>query len=237
MRNLLIIFILPFLVGKGFAQGNSSPNIYIIYYATQGGKTGHVGIALDNYRIIYREIEEEGKKVEIEDTLASGELSYFDLWPREDEFDVFATIRDVPAAYYRLPVSSTEEVTVNSLLDKGIPHKERYACDGLLRIPSTWRNNQMIIHFLDSLIESGRDFNALNFNCTDFVRLALERLWGEEIDATEFVFVGRSSTPNKLYRELRKDTRVEVIRNADKLAAGSFMKERVLHRNRDVGRQ
>ena len=237
MRNALIISLLFLVPWKGFAKTNPGPNIYIIYYATRDGKTGHVGIAVDTYRILYRQAEKDGKTIEVEDTVATGELNYFDLWPREDEFDVFATVKDIPATYYRLPASSTEEITVNSLMDKGLPHKERYACDGLLKIPASWSQQEMIIQFLDSLIQSGRDFNAQKFNCTDFVRLALERLLHQKIDATEFIFVGRSSTPNKLYRELRKIPSVEVVKNADQLAKGSFLKERILHRNRDVGQQ
>jgi hypothetical protein len=204
-------------------------DVYIIYYATKDGKTGHVGIAVDNYRIIFRQVETGGKFIEKEDTVATGELTYYDLWPRDDEFGVTATLKDIPAAYYKLPASSMEEITVNSLYDKGIPHKEHYPCDGILKIKTNWEENNMLRGYLDSLIEANRAFNARSFNCADFVKGSLEYLKGIRIDATEFIFPGRSSTPNALYRELRKMPFVEVIKNADEAANGSFLKERILY--------
>src|ERR1044071_162622 len=48
-------------------------NVYIVIYATADGRTGHAGIAIDNYQVHIL-----GDK---EDTVADGTLTYFDLWP------------------------------------------------------------------------------------------------------------------------------------------------------------
>ena len=226
MRIWLTIFLL--VAAPAFGGSRAAADVYLVYYATVNGKTGHVGIAVDNYKIIIREQWCNGSSIEVEDTVATGELTYYDLWPAEDDFNVFSTGRDMPAVYYQLPVSSTEEITLNTLRDKGIPHKERYACDGILRFPTHWRQDDSLRRYLDQLMAQGRAFNARSFNCTDFVKLAFEKLLGTPLDATEFILVGRSATPNALYRELRTQPGVIVVKNADALANGRFLSERIL---------
>lgn len=206
-----------------------STDVYIVYYATSKGKTGHMGIAVDNYRVVYRS-GHGATDTGIADTVKTGELTYYDLWPDDDEFRVSHINRDMKAVYYKLPVSSTGSVTVNSLYDEGIPHKEHYPSDGLLRVRTSWKEDQQMIKRLDSLVEAARPFNATRFNCSDFVRVPLQQLLGTPLTGKEFVLTGWSTTPNKLYRELRKQPRVEVVKNADKQARRSFLGQRVLYK-------
>ncbi|MBI5371975.1 MAG: hypothetical protein HZA79_08110 [Sphingobacteriales bacterium] len=210
-----------------FAKGD---HVYIVYYATFKGKTGHAGIAVDNYKVVYKEIQEPGGIRQIADTVTTGELTYYDLWPDDDHFNVRSTGKDIPALYYKLPVTTTEEITLNSLCDKGIPHREHYPSDGLLKIKTTWQQDQLVISLLDSMVASNRPFNARLFNCTDFVRVAVEKLLQVELKSREFIMAGWSSTPNKFYRALRKVKEVEVIKNADDKASCSFIRHRVLYR-------
>ncbi len=206
-----------------------STDVFIVYYATSKGKTGHMGIAVDNYRIVFKQghgTAENGAP----DTVKTGELTYYDLWPDDDDFRVSHIKQDMKAVYYKLPVSSTGSITINSLYDEGIPHKEHYPSDGLLRVRTSWDEDRKMIRLLDSLVESAHPFNATGFNCSDFVRLPMERLLGSSLHGKEFVLTGWSTTPNKLYRELRKQPRVEVVKNADQKAKRSFLGQRVLYK-------
>jgi hypothetical protein len=228
MRNRIIIAIVAVLLWQtSFAGGEQLNDVYIVYYATCKGRTGHMGIAIDNYRIIYK--EQAGAGNPVADTLPTGELTYYDLWPDEDHFSIRKTGKDIPAVYYKLPVSSTEEITVNSLYDQGIPHKENYPCDGLLRVPTSWEQDQWLVSFLDSMIDANRFFNGRQFNCSDFVRIPLEKLLDQELKSREFVLAGWSTTPNKLYRRLRNIAGIEVIKNADDKATRSFIGQRVIY--------
>ena len=101
-RNICLVIAVLLFSGPG-----AFADVYLVYYATVNGRTGHVGIAVDNYRILIREAWREGNLVEVEDTVATGELTYYDLWPAEDEFSVFSTGKDIPGLYYKLPVSTT----------------------------------------------------------------------------------------------------------------------------------
>lgn len=203
--------------------------IYIVYYATVQGRTGHMGIAVDNYKFIYREVNSGGRITELVDTLPTGELTYYDLWPADEQISLSRTSQDLSPLYFILPLSSTDEITVNSLMDVGIPHREFYPCDGLLSIPGGWHQDQSMRHILDSLIGLNRPFNATRFNCADFVKQALEKLLQLELPCNEFVLTGWSTTPNKLYARLKQLTGVQVIRDAGKKAEGSFIRERILH--------
>jgi hypothetical protein len=231
MKHKLTILILGLLVSQIlFGKAGHVDDVYIVFYATSKGKTGHIGIAVDNYKIIYKEVKTGDKIIEVEDTITTGELTYYDLWPDDDHFRVTQTGKDIPAVYYKLPVTTTDEITLNSLYDKGIPHKEHYPSDGLLKINTSWQQDQWLIHFLDSTITADRAFNARKFNCSDFVRIPLERLLNTELKSREFVLAGWSTTPNKLYRRLRQIEEVEVVKNADEKATRSFIGQRVIYK-------
>lgn len=222
MRQLILILSLVALCNDLIARFN---DVYVIYYATSKGKTGHMGIAMDTYKIIIKEVNNQL----VPDTVATGELVYFDLWPNEDDFSVSKTGKDIAAAYFRLPLSSTDEITLNSLYDQGIPHREHYPCDGILQIRTSWDQNQWMIGFLDSLITVNKDFNARKYNCADFVRIPVEKLLGVTLKSKEFIGTGWSTTPNKLYQRLREMDKVKVIKNADQKAQGSFLGQRVMY--------
>lgn len=222
MRRLILILSLVALCNEIMARAN---DVYVIYYATSKGKTGHMGIAMDTYKIIFKEVNNQL----VADTVATGELVYFDLWPNEDDFSVSKTGRDIKAVYFRLPLSSTDEITLNSLYDQGIPHREHYPCDGILQIRTSWEQDQWMMGFLDSLVTLNKDFNARKFNCADFVRIPVEKLLGITLKSKEFIGTGWSTTPNKLYQRLRELDSVKVIKNADQKAQGSFIGQRVMY--------
>lgn len=203
-------------------------SVYVVYYATSKGKTGHMGIAMDNYSVWVKEGSEVTESVF--DTVANAELTYYDLWPDEDYFNIANTGRNIPAVYYKLPVASQESLTLNKLYYEGIPHKEYYPADGLLRINASWQQNLWLREMLDSLADAKRDFNAIKFNCADFVKLALEKFLKVTLKSKEFVGLGWSTTPNKLYRKLKSLPGVTVLKNAGSKDAGSFLEQRVLYK-------
>jgi hypothetical protein len=230
MRRLSLILLL--LICAAYLPTSASQHnvtdIYLVIYATYKGKTGHAGIAMDKYKIVYREVRTEAGIIWKEDTVKTGELVYFDFWPSEDYFNKVRTAKDIPGTFYKLPEKIFDEITLNSLISTGIPHKEHYPCDGLLRIITTAAMDYQVLRLLDSVVAQARKFNARRFNCTDFVLLPLQLAMHQKIKAREFVPVSFSSTPNKLYRRLRNQKGVEVLKNADRRTAGSFIGERVL---------
>lgn len=206
----------------------SQSSVYVVYYATCKGKTGHIGIAMDNYSVWVKENNENG--LASFDTVASSELTYYDLWPDEDYFSITNTGRDIPAVYYKLPVASQEKITLNKLYYQGIPHKEYYPADGILKISVSWQQNFWLNKILDSLAASNRIFNARKFNCTDFIRLSLEQFLNMPLKSSEFVGLGWSTTPNKLYRKLKSLPGIVVVKDAGNKANGTFLGQRVFYK-------
>ena len=219
------------LIGLLLAALGSGParaDVYVVIYATTESKTGHAGIAIDRYQIQLMDLVAGGVRTERADTIRTGRLTYYDLWPKDDVIPRALTFREVTPQYYKLPAGSSErEITVESLETRGVPHKEGYPCDGLIRIPTGAAADFALGRYLDRQMDQRRPFDAWRFNCVDYVLLALKPVLGAKLDAREPVPVRRAATPNRLYRALRSLTGVEVLKNADQLTQGSFWDERV----------
>jgi hypothetical protein len=204
--------------------------VYVIIYATYKGKTGHAGIAIDKYKIVIREVKINDSTVYMEDTVKTGELQYFDFWPDDDQFNKMRTAQNIAGIYFKLPENMFEEISINSLVDKGIPHKENYPPDGMLRIRTSVQDDYRLCGTIDSTINSNRDFNVRRFNCTDFVLVPLQQHFKKRIAVREFIPFAWSSTPNKLYQKLVKMHGVEVLKCAAAKTGSSFVRQRVLYK-------
>lgn len=187
-----------------FSGTASKTDVFVIIYATCKGKTGHAGIAIDKYKIVIREVKINDSTVYVEDTVKTNELQYFDFWPDDDQFNKTRNAQNIPGLYFKLPEKMFDEISINSLVDKGLPHKENYPADGLLRIPTSAQEDYRLLKTIDSTIASNRDFNVRRFNCTDFVLVPLQQLFKKRMTAREFIPFAFSSTPNKLYQRLIK---------------------------------
>lgn len=230
-RQIIISFLCAYLLlTLSVCALANRQDVYIIIYATHKGKTGHAGIAIDKYKTIYRDVQRGDSAITIEEKVKTNELQYFDFWPDDDKFDKLRTSESIPGLYFKLPENLFEEITVNSLVDKGLPHKENYPCDGLLRIRTSAQEDSCLAKIIDSTIASNRLFNVRQFNCTDFVLVPLQHLLKKKIAVKEFIPFAFSSTPNRLYQRLIKMKEVEVLKNADTKTRSSFIKERVLYK-------
>ncbi len=227
-KRYIVIIICLFLLLK--PEVKLFANVYIVFYATYQGKTGHVGIAISEYQYVVMDEIINGKNIEKIDTQASSGLIYYDLWPNDDQFSVWNTGRNIEGVYYKLPLSKDNEITVSSLYQKGLPHKENYPVDGILRITTTWNEDQQLGKALDTKITQNQPFNGRRFNCCDFVIQGLEEVFGYTIKAREFIGIGWSSTPNKLYRQMKEIPGLIVIKEAGNKMNGSFFGQRVIYK-------
>ena len=207
-------------------------DVYVVIYATTETKTGHAGVAIDRYQVQLRDVTAGGVTTERADTVRTGSLTYYDLWPKDDVFPKALTFQKVEPQYYKLPGGSSERaITVESLESRGLPHKEGYPCDGLIRIRTGAASDFALGRYLDQQLERNQPFDAWRFNCVDFVLLALKPVLGTKLDAREPVLVRRAATPNRLYRALRALSGIdgiEILKSADQVTQGSFWDERVL---------
>jgi len=206
---------------------NTYADVYVVIFATHNGKTGHAGIAIDNYQILNYEKEIDNQVVNRYDTTKVFTLTYFDLWPKSDSKSTL--LQTLPAEYNLLPGSSSEPaITVESLINKGLPHRNGYLADGILKIKTTPTQDFFLKEFIKQLIDEGLPFNTRTHNCTDFCLQCINYLTDWDITAKELILTKRSNTPNKLYKALVKKSEVEIEKDAGRLVRGSFMRERVI---------
>lgn len=235
LRKHSIPLLFALLAGAGFtASFAKTSDVYFIFYATIDGKSGHAGIAIDNYKIRVRDVyNEKNQLISVYDTLKNGTLTYYDLWPLKDDFDAITVNKAQEPKYFKLPSASWEDdITVNSLLEKGIPHEEGYPVDGLVRIPTTPRKDYEMYRFMQKQIDANKPFHPRDFNCADFVEIAIEKTCNCPIEAKEYVFFKYTTTPNKLYQKIAALPNVVILKNGAGKAKGSFTTERLFAKRR-----
>ena len=226
--RILCIVLLLFLMG---AVPVANANVFVIFYATYKGKTGHTGIAVDSYDIFVHDLISNNTAYAVNDTQSTGNLIYFDLWPKGDVFLRRHLKMDLEPSYYQLPRSSNEaRITVSSLLSKGLPHKEFQPVDGLIEIETKPYQDYHLLFFLMELSESGKCFNAQLFNCTDFVCQGLSNITGKKFRAKETVLFSHFSTPNQLFKKL-EHTNIfitHIIKHPGEQMEGSFFTQKLI---------
>lgn len=221
---------LIFLAAFFHTQLTAKPNdTYLIFYITKTGYTGHVGIAVDNYKIVVRDTVISKKKTAAYDTVKNYSLTYYDLWgPATIGLDEHN--KDLPGRYYKLPRSSAEEtITADYFLTKGLPHSYTYPCDGLVRIKTNASQDFKLKEIAEAIQQERRYFNTRSYNCTDYVIQCVNRLLGIELEAREYIPFSWSSTPNKFYRVVLSHLDVDIIKEAGSEVNESFFKERVIN--------
>ncbi len=204
-------------------------DVYFITYATRDGKTGHSGLAIDNYIIQVHDKMVNGSIVSIYDTVKSGTLTYFDFWPEKDHFSIGNVGKDTRAKYNKLPAASYEkEITLYHLITYGVPHVESTPCDGVIRLETHPAEDYDLADYMDGIIALDRPFNVRSFNCSDFVLAGARHITGSRIRAKEFIPFSFSTTPNRLFKKLRALPGTEVVLDPGKKVNGIFFKERIL---------
>jgi hypothetical protein len=206
----------------------SAEDVYLIIYATDDGYAGHAALAIDNYALFLKETD--GDEPYSYDTLKEGTLIIYDLWPTEgiNSRNFNKTVQPV---YYKGPGKYTgERVTPFSIVHTGIPKiKERFS-DGVIRIQTAPYEDEQLKVFLDSLMRVNQDFHAIQFNCTDYARIGLERLTDQLLKAKEYVLIGYTTTPNKLFQVVSKLKNAEVLKDPGDKVKQSFFSEGIIKR-------
>lgn len=220
---LLLVFVMSTVLLRA--------NVFVVFYATAKGKTGHTGIAIDSYDIFVHDRICNDVAYSVNDTQSTGRLIYYDLWPKSDAFIRSHLKRDLEPSYFRLPRTSGEQdITVSSLLLKGIPHKENQPVDALIEIETCPFEDYKLITYLQNLADEDKCFNAQLFNCTDFVCKGLSVIAGKKFTAKETVLFSSFSTPNKLFRKLEHTQQfaVIIIKHPGEQMKGSFLSQKIV---------
>jgi len=226
-KPLMLILLLAMLAEVGSLS--AACDVYFITYATRDGNTGHSALAVDNYIVSVIDKKVNGIVIHEYDTVKTGTLTYFDFWPERDHFSIINVGKDTKAKYNRLPAASYDkEITLEYILNYGIPHIKNYPCDGILDLETSPGEDYKLIHFMDSIINLRRPFNVRKYNCSDFVLTGASYVAKRKIRAKEFIPFSFSTTPNRLYKKLSRISEMQVIVDPGKKVNGKFFKERIM---------
>lgn len=220
MKKSFCLLYMLFIVLSTYA------NVYVVIYATNNGHTGHCGLAIDDYYIRVLESKNECQ-TSTYDTVRTGTLVYFDLWPFKDEYKGNYE-GDIAPKYYKLPSARYNQyISVKTLSDQGIPHKYNAPVDGLLAYASTKRQDFEIRKYMDDLMDSNKSFNAMHYNCGDFVLAGINHLLGVQLSAKEYVIKDYVTTPNEIYKVLSSRKDFDIVKDPGDKIKGSFVYERI----------
>lgn len=223
---VIILCVTCFFGARTQVQGKAA-DAYLVFYATHGGTTGHVGIAVDLNRVRITDCKDCPAGVRY-DTVKTGELVYFDLWPAEENYTYSFFFGETPAKYYRLPTSSAAPpITIDLLLRQSPTATLKNAPDGLARISTTPTQDAELITFMQGLINDGRPFSLYDFNCSDFVAAGLSQVLPEHLPAEERVLVSMATTPNRLWKAVAAQRGVSVLKDPGTKADGRFNSQRI----------
>jgi hypothetical protein len=220
----LILFLVYFFISQG-----SWANAYIIIYATHNGHTGHCGIAVDDYYIRVNEPTSD-RGIYTFDSIKTGSLVYYDLWPYKDEYKGNYE-GDVTPRYYKLPSATYKQlISLRTLTDQGLPHKLNEPCDAILSYPCSTKADFLLKNSLAALVSRDKPFNAMHYNCGDFVLEAIRTITNQNYYAKEFVIKDFVTTPNEIFKVLSKEKNFRVIKDPGDRIQGTFVQERILER-------
>jgi len=223
------LFLLIFSLAGLSAKPNKINDIYLIVYTTKSGHTGHVGMAIDNYRVVIRDTIINKITVSQYDTVKDNTLTYYDFWgPPTINWDQHD--QDLPGRYYKLPRSSAEErLTPQYFLTKGLPHSYDYPCDALIRIGTTPAIDYRLKEIAEEVQKEKTSFNTRRYNCTDYILYCLNRLFNANLEAKEYIPFFWSSTPNKFYKVITTSLTVDIVKAAGPEVNSSFIKGRIIN--------
>lgn len=223
----LILAVLSFACEEAYAlKGSQYNDIYILLFATHNGKTGHIGLAIDNYEI---HIKDGTNQQVLYDTVRTNTLTYYDLWPLQEDFDKTNVDAFVKAQYYKFPSASWQgSIRVADLYYRKISPGNDTPCDGLLKLTNSAAKDLSLHHHLDKIIEQNAPFHVRQNNCADFVENAIEFILGTDIKADEFIPFAFSTTPNRLFKCLVELKHSKMLKDPGKKVNGSFWQEKII---------
>ena len=186
---------------------------YLLTWFSKDGETGHAGIAVDNYK--RQEIKDSKGNPVLDkkgnptyEMVKDGTMTYYDLWPNKPVGKTELQ-SDVKSDYSKgVKINSLSDLTTKDPTGSrsGSVSAEGRAADGIVQIGTTYDQDTKIQGYASRTANSGKAYNASDFNCSTFAESALKTVF-PTLDASQFVKI-----PGAL-RLIYNDTRVVAPNN------------------------
>jgi RHS repeat-associated protein len=169
-------------------------DIYLLIWFSKNGETGHAGIAIENYKTVVKK-DKDGKPIldrngkPVKEQVKDGTFTYYDLWPNKSvESDEFQS--NVESDY-------SGGVKINSLADlkmkdptthrSGQVDPEGRAADGMVRLTTSFEQDEAAKKAAVTDISNFRDYNACKNNCSTFAQRLINAAIEPNISASQLV--------------------------------------------------
>ncbi|MEM9884721.1 MAG: hypothetical protein AAF849_02445 [Bacteroidota bacterium] len=162
-----------------------------------------------------------------------GTYTYQDLWPSEG-VGMTNSGDNVPAAY-----GENTSVTLDELINTDVTGSEGYNPDGVLKIETSYEEDQKVLSDLSDFKSSNESYNGQKCNCSDFasegVKSVLETrsnnpfeivsMQPNDVGKEKIPLVGTSTTPNQLWKDTKESMRggVQVLKDPKDKVNNSFI--------------
>jgi len=216
----------PFISPYAYALNNPTSikdpdgkDVYLIIWATADGQIGHAALAVSNYRAVQSQVNVNGMQVTQTTYVPDGTFTYYDLWPGGAGADETNATQNIPASYQKVT-----QVTWNGIFNADPSGGEGRNADGIIKLKTTYAEDQNVIQKLDARIAANQDYNGATNNCADNTECGIEAAIGKDIDADESITVTmNATTPNELYKAVEKLPNATVLRDAGSKVDNGFI--------------
>jgi len=201
-------------------------DVYLIIWATEGGRIGHAGVAIDNYTTVVKKdkdgniIYDKNGKAETEQ-VKTGTVTYYDFWPGTPvSLGNFAD--NVTGSYH------SRITTLDDLKNTDVSGSENRPADGIIQLKTdvNGATDKLVGQGLAAFKQNNPFYNGINCNCSDFAKEgALYAAFpGTPLEKfREKIGTFQSTTPNQLYKATSTLPNAIVIKDPGTKVQKSFL--------------
>ena len=219
-------------------------DVYLIIWASQDGRIGHAGLAVDNYKTEEVKdkngntvLDKNGKPVTQQ--VKDGTVTYHDLWPGGEGANKDNATDDIQSSY------NSTVTTLDKLQNSDVTGSEGYVPDAVVQLKTDSQTDAIVNMALNSHQKVNKSYNGVTNNCSDYAKSGVEYAapYGSQLSNTDETIGSRNATtPNQLYKATVKLPNSTVIKNPgnkvntkfiDAITGGSGTARKVVEKRMD----
>lgn len=200
-------------------------DVYLAIWASDDGKVGHAGIAVDNYKTVEVKDKHGNTKIDrngnpITKQVKDGTVTYYDLWPGGEGVGKSNVTEDVVGSY------NSQVTTLDKLQNTDVTGSEGYAPDAVVRLNTDSKTDGIVSMALDAHKGAVPSYNGVSNNCSDYAKTGVEYAapYGSILGNTDERIGARSvTTPNQLYKSTVKLPNASILKNPGQKINSGFV--------------
>lgn len=156
-------------------------DVFVVTWLSKDGESGHAGIAVENYKPVYKTVGSRGGPVQIfMGYEKDGTYTYYDLWPEKSVGDA-SLQSNVKADYNSKIIYSLDELlykdpSISGEYGNVSQYGEGRSPDNVIRLSTSLKEDFRIKGTAEKLVTKNSGYNACSNNCSSFVQTVLQSI-------------------------------------------------------------